>query len=896
MAFLAPIIGAVTGLGLVGQAIIGVGLSLGASYLANRLRPKAQNGAAPPGGVSLSLRLESNESRQFAFGTIASEGSLKYHNVYGPNGNDYVQLVFALADHECEDVLGCWVDGRWRTFGSHQSTSDVEGYRLSGYDGYIWVEPHLGAWGQAADADLVAHALGDPWASANRGRGVCYVRVTVKYSPDKFPNGLPSFRWKFKGAKLYDWRKDSTAGGSGAHRWGVESTYEWTPNPVVIRYNFRRGITTNGIRLCGMNTPALAMPLPKWTAAANVCEEAVARKAGGTEWRYQAHGIFECASDHDGFLRDLSAAIGGEEIDSGGVFVPLPGAAGSVVASLTDGDLIARSAVEYTPRLGQAELVNAVFGSFSDPANLYEQSALPPRISPTDALEDGGAELHEHYSLAYVTSHSQGQRILEIFRRRNRYQRKVSCRLRSRFALLEAGDWITWTSSRYGFSAMTFEVEQVVLARDLTVSVVLREVATGIFSWTASTDELDPESPKPVGAGGSTFTTLDSFALANVDIVAGGGAATRPGLRATWSPVTDPTVTGVEIVFRRVGDTVELPVPTVLDPSTGACTWATSVQGDTIYEARARPIVQPARAVAWTGWATSGTATEPQVVAVAAFAQTVDPEGLPPAELDAQSQKELELVTAVDTVAGSLAGAVKELRTELDAIARASMTGLLTGTEAKARVSVERSERISAQAALAEQITTTIALIGSNAASIEQRFTAQAGINGATAQALETLTTVVDGQAVTVSILQTSIGGIEGRIGMAVNANGHLVGLVQLDGSALGSNLTIVADYLKIARSDITGGDPVPVFALGEVDGVTKLVLRGDMVADGGISARHLDVVSLSAISANIGDVIAGTIRNADSSVIFDVTNMRLYRPDGRLDFDMKNLRFRMTV
>jgi hypothetical protein len=39
---------------------------------------------------------------------------------------------------------------------------------------------------------------------------------------------------------------DSTvAGGSGSHRWNDPSTWEWSDNPAVCRYNWVRGIYAN---------------------------------------------------------------------------------------------------------------------------------------------------------------------------------------------------------------------------------------------------------------------------------------------------------------------------------------------------------------------------------------------------------------------------------------------------------------------------------------------------------------------------------------------------------------------------------------------------------------------------------------------------------------------------
>mgnify|MGYP000948548829 CR=1 FL=1 len=86
--------------------------------------------------------------------------------------------------------------------------------------------------------------------------------------------------------------------------------------------------------------------------------------------------------------------------------------------------------------------------------------------SPADEADDGSIRLAQSYALDYVTSGTQAQRILEILRRRARAQMEIRLKLRPRYGVLEAGDWITWTSVRYGYTAKTFEVVSVAVGQD----------------------------------------------------------------------------------------------------------------------------------------------------------------------------------------------------------------------------------------------------------------------------------------------------------------------------------------------------------------------------------------------------------------------------------------------
>lgn len=898
MAFIAPFIATAIGLtgtaAVIGEAVIGIGLSVGASYLARRLQPK--QASASPQGMRLSLAYDPNGPREIAFGTVASAGTRVYHQSYGPHGNDYIQLVFKLADVPCTSLEGMFVNGQEVTLGSSVSLADVSGRTVSQYPDVMWVEFHDGAWAQAADGDLVAKATGGEWNANFRGRGICYVRVTLKYDAEKYKDGLPKFLFVFKGAKLYDPRKDSTNGGSGAHRWGTESSYEWSANAALSLYNFMRGVNVNAKPVGGMSLPAGSLPSDIWIAAANAADENVALKAGGTEKRYRVNGIVSVATEHATVIRDMLGAMAGTLIDSGGVFKLQPGVAQASVMSFTDDDLMSRDDVRFIPKQSRSGLLNAVFGSFHNPEELYESVSLPPRISPADQASDGDTPLTETYGLPLVTSGTQGQRVLEIFRRRARYQRRVGLKLRARFAVLEAGDWVTWTSARYGFAAMVFEVVQSTLNRDLTVSVELKEVASSIYAWTAASDELDPLSPKKVGAGGSSLTSIAGLTLQNVTI-APAGSSQRPGLNLQWTPVTDKTVTHIRVEFRKVGDAAALETPLILSPSVGQYTWITGVQSGVVYEARALPVTRPVRPVTWTGWVQAASTSSNQVVPVAALATSVPPDTVTPVMLSPQARFEIGLTTATDDVLGSVAQQIAELQDQSNKHALATINALLDADDARTQIRIEKIERVAEDLVLAQQITTISAQISDTIlAAIQEEQTARATADSALASDILSVVSRLGDNEVAVTVLSESLNGIEGKFGIAINANGQVVGLVQLDGSAVaGSTFTVVANNFKVAQPGVAGGAAVPMFAIQLVNGVSKLALRGDMFADGTITANKLVVATLSALSANLGTVTAGYIRDPANTYYWDLNNGKQGRTDGTFLIDQKNKILRIT-
>jgi hypothetical protein len=111
---------------------------------------------------------------------------------------------------------------------------------------------------------------------------VCYKADAPDAKKPAWPGGRPRFGFVVKGKLCYDPRKDSTvAAGSGAHRWEDPSTWEWSENPVVCRYNWVRGIYAEDdvanptALLVGRGLTAEEAPPENIIAAANLCDEAL---------------------------------------------------------------------------------------------------------------------------------------------------------------------------------------------------------------------------------------------------------------------------------------------------------------------------------------------------------------------------------------------------------------------------------------------------------------------------------------------------------------------------------------------------------------------------------------------------------------------------------------------
>lgn len=168
------------------------------------------------------------------------------------------------------------------------------------------------------------------------------------------------------------------------------------------------------------------------------------------------------------------------------------------------------------------------------------------------------------------------------------------------------------------------------------------------------------------------------------------------------------------------------------------------------------------------------------------------------------------------------------------------------------------------------------------AAAVSEETEVRANDIEAMAQYVQTVQARLDtGDFATVKTTATAtanaLTGVEAKWGVQVQAMGDGVqavsGITLLSGASGESVFAVLADRLLVYKPD-GNGDPKQLMVLGEVGGVAALGLDGNLIVDGSISAQSLNVNSLSAVTADLGEVTAGLARNAAGTnfVDFDAT------------------------
>lgn len=584
--------------GFIVSTVVGVGLSLGLGLLSKSMQTKPKAGQSLT-GVETSLQIGGDVPRQICVGTVGVRGQLVFHNTMGGN-NEFHQRVYVLSDWISDSLLSIILDGKKHSLTTVSTDSEKINYTVSDYPGVITLTLYKGT--QAA-ADLSLISLSNPvgrWTTDSVLKGLTYVIVYYTYQQGAplFENGIPDIMFELKGARLYDWRLDSTNGGSGAHRWDDPGTWAYSDNPVVAAYNFQRGFFINGERIIGMGMTGNDIILSTYTAAANICDELVPLDVGGTEKRYRCSIILSADEGvtYGQTLDVLQSTFAGYFIDYQGFYYCSAGGAQASTDTITDDELVIGLPVQVARKRSRSELYNRVHGQFLDTSSVYDALAYTAQVDGGATTNDG-EELGKGLDLLAVPSRTQAERIAKIKLRECRLQTRAVIPLGFNHLDKQVGDWITWNSTKWG--NRIYKIVNRKVDTRLVVTLELEEIAASVFSWTALDEGVNPQIGLIVATGnrvaGVSAFTVQAFALTGTD------GSSIPALKFSWAPITDSTVDAVIIEYRKIGTTTET-IRIAGNPGEGSQVSSSGVRAGTDFEARATITTTPARVTVWTAW------------------------------------------------------------------------------------------------------------------------------------------------------------------------------------------------------------------------------------------------------------------------------------------------------
>lgn len=537
MGFLAPVVsfvGGILGTGL-GKMLVGLGLNLIVSKMEERRAKKAQAAAA---GTKFDRDYGENVSRKAACGPVALAGHDCYVNTW-EQANRNLEQVYVFSDFPCDGLVRIWAGGSQLNL----TTADNKRYEVAtgDYAGRMFFTFYDGTQ-TAADGAMIAHS--NPvgrWTQDHIGVGMCWLKVELIYDQEKL-NQFPDFFFELRGARLYDFRKDSSIGGNGNHRWGNYSTYEYTENPIIMDYNYCRGFSWNGDLFLGMDMPASDLPFDKYVVAANLADEF-------TDYgrRYRCSILLDADLDHGDNLDALMLSCGGIRVDGVEGSWPIIGSEQPIVATFTDDDLVRGEKLRFRKRRSMGDLVNAVSGTYQEPGNMWSPAGYDVQTSAAMvAIDRRTRDVPLNFPMVF--SKGQANQLASIYLKENRYEATAEVVLRPGFRNIKAGDWVYW-DSRNEKRRGTYMVQgRSISALDSNgprnVALSLQERSGAIYT---SVGVIPPTVPIPNGQP-IYLNELQDFAITPV-LGVGPDGRSYPAFRLSWAKIEDVTIRAIDFEY-----------------------------------------------------------------------------------------------------------------------------------------------------------------------------------------------------------------------------------------------------------------------------------------------------------------------------------------------------------
>jgi hypothetical protein len=599
---------------------IRVGFAIAMTALSQALTKGAANANGAPKGITLRSTTGGEQTPQsFILGRYITAGNLTAPEMsHGADGDTrYLTRVIDLSDVQVTALEALIIDG----VRAELATGTPATLNMSNGDGTTpAIHPDYGptvnrgdfigfAWcrfkdGSQTSADaMLLDKYGThparPWESTMVGRGVAYAVLTFLWrdSPQVW-QGSPDVRFIVQGIRLYDPRKDTTAGGSGAHRYGTTSTHEWSDNPVVMIYNLLRGIQIRGGAIFGGGFAAADLPYATWAAAMNACDVLI-----GDRKTYTAgYEVFMGGSDAGGqspadVVEELLKACSGQIADVGGTLYIRVGAPGLPVKFITDDDILVTQGQELDPFPGAEDSYNIVHATWVNPSQLWTVKEATP-VRDQTAINADGQELVADIALPAVTVGQQVQQLMSAWLKDAQRHRRQTITLPPEGILLKPLDVIDWTSERNGYSGKAFEIGQVGIdPQTLCTTLSMREIDPSDYDWSTGQEiVIDAPSIDPVI---NAAQTVPGFAATATTIKDESGVDRLPAIRLEWLSLL-PGVTSIRFQIRVNGTNTVAVEGSTANVDVGYHVVSAGIVAGVAYQARAR-LVGP-KSTVWTSW------------------------------------------------------------------------------------------------------------------------------------------------------------------------------------------------------------------------------------------------------------------------------------------------------
>lgn len=369
-----------------------------------------------------------------------------------------------------------------------------------------------------ADQDFI-EAQNSQWTENHTLTGLSWVYNRLEYDPELYTSFIPNVTAEVVGKKdIWDPR---------------DGTERWTMNPALI--------------LADILETYLAVPRAKideasLIAAANVCDEAVAKKDASQELRYTANGTFKLDGNWEDYLMPVINSMAGALIEFGGTYYIHAGTWTDPVITITDDDLM--GPIGRRVNESEQKRANSAKGKFTSPQNFDKPTEFPPIKDAVAIGNDGGVVNWLELDLKMVNGHTQAQRLASIFLKETRLDETITLDLPLYLGLdIKPWDNVRYISEIFGIDQTYRVVEHAIIPRGgrspmVVVEVVLKRHEASVYNWNPATQEKDISTAKTNVPGvGATSPTAVTYSVTPIALDDDHKAAT---VQVDWTDPVDP--------------------------------------------------------------------------------------------------------------------------------------------------------------------------------------------------------------------------------------------------------------------------------------------------------------------------------------------------------------------
>lgn len=324
-------------------------------------------------------------AKTVVYGRSTSAGTLFFSEEQAGEQDDgeMLHLAIALAGHPLSGVQTVWLGDE----------------PISSYPEHAIFEVHTNR--QTADPYMLENC--PSWKEDMIGKGITWLRVSLKFNAEKFPSGIPNIKVEKLGRAIYDPRTGQTA---------------YSNNAALVILDYYRNY---------LKVPDSDILWDQFQEAANICDEEVITGGNTVEKRYTINGEFDLSENKVSILEGMLAACAGDVTYIAGKHGLLVGAYyGPATEVITESQLAGD--IEIMPEVSQSERVNTIKGTFVDPEQGFTEADFPS-VSVSEWVTEDGVEISQDMKLRFVTSEFQAQRLADVKLKRTRIARTMNVTL-----------------------------------------------------------------------------------------------------------------------------------------------------------------------------------------------------------------------------------------------------------------------------------------------------------------------------------------------------------------------------------------------------------------------------------------------------------------------------------